>query len=182
VKKKIVYVVGLQGTGKSRYIAEHFPRAAYLLDIEHWWNHAPEEMDRYEAATWTKMALMNALSILVGHNRELIIVEITGMTKASQAAIYAMVHAHPGYEAEIVYLRPLDWNSFIESIEEDKGAQEMFHNYSRRRNGSWREPTDCPYLRDIVRLVSVDHSSWTWDAKPRRFQGEKPDTWEVKHE
>jgi hypothetical protein len=161
--RQMVFVLGLQGVGKSRYIDDHYPEAA-KVDIEYWWDNLPESMDNYEGATYTKLLALYQLLARIEHGRKLIAVEMTGLSKPNQAAIRAMMQVAfwKGYDVEIVYLKPRDWNAYVEVIDGDEGAISMFREYSRapkNNGGKWREPDRCPFF-DEVKVVEVDHASW----------------------
>jgi len=156
----VTFVLGLQGVGKSRWIEEYMPDAV-VVDIEYWWENRLNDMDRYEAANWTKIMLTCSLLHFMREGYEQIAVEMTGMTRANQAAIRALISQCrvEGYDAEIVYLRPLDFSQYLEAIEGNQGALNMFREY-RLGDPKWREPTQCPYFPKGRRIL-VDHSSWT---------------------
>jgi hypothetical protein len=166
--RKVLFVTGLRDVGKSRYITEHYPTAD-RVDLAFWWDNLPEAMDAYEGATWTKMLGLYQLVARMEAGKELITVELTGMSKPNQAAIHAMLQAAwwKGYEVEIVYLKPRDWNAFVEVIGPE--AMSMFREYSRARKnngGRWREPDHCPFFKD-VKVIEVDHTSWPLDREDR---------------
>lgn len=166
----VYFVLGMQGVGKSRYIAEHFPTAD-RVDIEKYWElaKAREDMDFYEMATWTKMMAMSELTYTACQYTPAIVVECTGMTKVNQAAVQAMAQIATGfgYEAKVIWLTYRSFDTWIETLEDNPGAIGMIN--SRVRGGpQWRDPDGCPYLD--VKTVQVDHSSWTWKEKTDRWQ------------
>ena len=159
---RVTFILGLQGVGKTTYIRKHHRDAPRVLDYEEWWNAAQEEhpgMDNYELATYVKMAVHTHFVMVLSTGDD-IVVECTGMSKVGQAAIRAMLDAarDHGCTAEIVYLKPRDYNTFADAIPEDDGAVSMFSAWGKRRSGDrWREPDECPYF-EAVTVVEVDHA------------------------
>lgn len=158
---EVIYVLGLQGVGKSTYIDHIYPGAA-VIDYEAAWD-AVEAlypgMDKYEVPTYIKVMAAWELTKLVERGEELVVVECTGMSRVGQAAIKAMmdVAEYYGYTNHVVYLKPDTYSAYVDSITSDEDAMSMWLDFSRPRNPRWREPDDCPYFQD-VEVVLIDHS------------------------
>jgi len=178
-EKKVVFVLGLQGIGKSRWIAENCPGAA-RIDFEDWWEHSLESMESFEVAMWTKMMAHQELIHTMHTGYESITVECTGVTKVNQAAVRAMLSSCvlAGYSIDVVYLKPVDEAAFEETLWDNPGALDMLRDCQRQRrwaDSPWRQPTSCPYLKDYVRVVEIDHSKWEVENQPEEFKVEVKD-------
>ena len=172
--KKVIFVMGLQGVGKSRWIAENYP-AATVIDIEYWWENKPLDMDKYELATYTKLMTQAHLIHALNQECDPIIVEISGMTKASQAGIRAMIVECilKGYKVELYYLKPSDMSEFLETLEGNQNALDMFRDYSFG-GPQWRDPPQCPYFPKGEKVL-IDHSNWEQPDTPATFTVERTD-------
>jgi hypothetical protein len=176
---RVVFVLGLQGVGKSRYIDAHYPHS-HRVDFEQWWLESEKDglpMDDYERATYVKG---RALVKLLQHLRFLtgcVVVEATGMSKVNQAFLRVMADVSwaEGATVEMIYLKPADYARYLESIKDNDGALRMYRDFSHG-GPRWREPSDCPYLD--VKTVLVDHSTWTLQEESPE---EEPEVYEVRY-
>lgn len=153
--RKVIFVTGLSGVGKSYYIKGAHPEAT-VIDYEVLRQQAMDwypEMDQYEVPTYVKLAAANELRECMELGRETIAVECTGMSKVQQAAIAALVDCASGYgyQAEIVYLKPADWHQFYHSIAGDGQALGMYRDFMQG-HPRWREPDRCPYFQNVTVL------------------------------
>ena len=172
--KRVIFVMGLQGVGKSRYIAEHYPEAA-RVDFEYWWENPIPTMSGPERATWVKLMAQSLLIYLLREGASPILVECTGMSKVNQAGVKAMMveAASHDYRTVLVYLKPQSLPAYVEAIQDDPGARSMFEDWrDPDKAWKWREPHQCPYFSD-VKVVGVDHSAWERQAAPAVFAIER---------
>lgn len=156
----VIFVMGLQGIGKSTWIEGDYTKDALILDYECLYEDARTRypfMDRYEMPTYVKMAAALKLNGLLSFSED-IYVEATGMTKVNQAAIryLADLAIEEGFDVRFEYLQMAgSADRFADLLRrcDDARGYSMFQAY-RSGGPQWREPNLCPYLPE-VKVVPV---------------------------
>lgn len=155
MNKRVCFVLGLRGIGKTRYIETNMQTWSRLDIATFWGSEQLRGMSRYEAATWTKGMMVAVLGDMLHDGKEDIVVEMTGMTLVNQAAIRVMLSLckRHDYTVSMIHLRPANMSDFADTVSGE--AAEMFW---RALNGGprWREPMDCPYF-PYVQEIEIDH-------------------------
>ena len=163
---KVTFVLGMSGAGKSHYIHTTWgdnPDAT-ILDFGNLRDESPEYLNKYERPTYVKIMASHELTLYLQKEKEcpLIVIEVTGMTGVSQAAIHALAQIAQTYEYEVeyIYIRPISLLGFDEHVKRcSPPAQQMLNDW----NGGhprFRSPLQCPYFPvEKITIVDVDHST-----------------------
>ena len=172
--REVLFVLGLQGVGKSTYIrsiVNDSPMfSVVVIDYEELRKQVlelypdPDVLHpQYDASSYYVLLAADLLRTWLetpGDDPEIIIVECTGMTKQNQASLRFMADQATKYDAEyrFIYLKIVDEEAYKEAIEGNEAAFNMFKAW-KYGGPKWREPNKNPLL-DHVEIVEIDHNKW----------------------